>query len=256
MLRFPTLRTVSYLIVMLCTLFIPLSDPFATLVSLTVVLLLCATEYFLFAKHDGGEPIFRVVPKKNTKRLLFLYAPFELFSLLAAIITAFVLSFFDIPMPEYPHSLDFFIAAVVLAPLAEELLFRGLLFRVLSPLGANRCICLTALVFAFMHGSLYQIPYAFLAGLFLGYLREKSGALLYPVLFHVTSNLLSFFALNGILLLGIWLILSVAATYLLAERYPISLPQRAGERPTLASLIPIFAFCAVMVFFAVASEVV
>lgn len=255
MLRFPTLRTVSYLIVMLCTILLPLPDPFASLVTLTVVLLLCATEHLLFARGDGGEPICRIVPKKNTKRLLFLYAPFELFSLIAAIITALLLSFFDIPMPEYPHSIGFFIAAVLLAPLAEELLFRGLLYRVLSPLGAKRCILLTALVFAFMHGSLYQIPYAFLAGLFLGYLREKSGALLYPVLFHVTSNLLSYFAIDGILLLGIWLILSVAVLYLLTERYPISLPRREGERPTLASLIPIFAFCAVMLSLTVLSEV-
>ncbi|MBQ9736598.1 MAG: CPBP family intramembrane metalloprotease [Clostridia bacterium] len=255
MLRFPTIRAALYLVVMLCVLLLPLPELLFSLSFLAAVLLLCVAEWRLFAKADGGAPICPIGVKKDRKRLFLLFAPFELFSLLAAILTALCLALFGISTPEYPQSFVFFVSAVVLAPLAEELLCRGLLFRVFSPFGAGWSIFLTALLFSFLHGSLYQIPYAFLAGLFLGYLREESGSLLYPVLFHAASNLLSFFSIPTPLLFGIWIPLSVVAVYLLVDRYPIPFPRRKGNRLPLLSLVPIFAFCAVMLLFAVLSEV-
>lgn len=66
-------------------------------------------------------------------------------------------------------SFSLFLYAGVLAPISEELLFRGYVLGVLRPYGKKFSIVCSALLFALFHGNLLQAPYAFLAGLVLGY---------------------------------------------------------------------------------------
>ncbi|MCR5250472.1 MAG: HAD hydrolase-like protein [Lachnospiraceae bacterium] len=84
---------------------------------------------------------------------------------------------------------------VILAPLLEELVFRGLLLaRMRRVFSAKLCIVLTALFFGFYHGNILQGVYAFLMGLFLGHLAVKEDGLLAPLLFHMTANAFIFLA--------------------------------------------------------------
>jgi membrane protease YdiL (CAAX protease family) len=88
----------------------------------------------------------------------------------------------------------------LLAPAFEELLFRGLLLDWLRKrLSNSEAIAVSSVLFAVMHVYPIVMPYAFLAGLFLSWLRVRTGSTLNPLFVHTLNNLL-FLAL-GLLLL-------------------------------------------------------
>lgn len=66
-------------------------------------------------------------------------------------------------------TLSMFLYAAILAPIGEEVLFRGFVLRTLRPYGKRFAILGSAFLFGIYHGNLIQTPYAFLAGLLLGY---------------------------------------------------------------------------------------
>lgn len=84
------------------------------------------------------------------------------------------------------------IGAGVGAPIAEELLFRGLLFGVLrdTRLGLAGTLILTAGLWSALHMqySLYGLIAIFLIGLYLGWLRERTGSLVPPMVCHALYN--------------------------------------------------------------------
>ena len=89
----------------------------------------------------------------------------------------------------------FVIGAVVLAPLVEELLYRGLLLRALlrrvQPAGA---VFLSALVFALVHyvgdpSTLPFLPALTALGVALGLVALRTGSLKWPILIHAGFNL-------------------------------------------------------------------
>ncbi len=99
-----------------------------------------------------------------------------------------------------PQSLPAFlavIAALALAvPLAEELIFRGLLQRVLlRHSGRTLSVLLVALLFGAMH-PLYSIPGVTLLGIFFGTLALTLGNLSYSVIAHAVWNLVNLLVLK------------------------------------------------------------
>jgi membrane protease YdiL (CAAX protease family) len=62
---------------------------------------------------------------------------------------------------------------VVLAPLGEELLFRGILLRALRDYGDGICILVSGLLFGLLHANVYQIFYAFALGAFFAWLTAR-----------------------------------------------------------------------------------
>jgi hypothetical protein len=91
--------------------------------------------------------------------------------------------------------------SVILAPVCEELAFRGLTFsyaRKIMPFWAANLI--QAIFFAGMHMNPIQGCYTFVFALFLGYFAEKSRDLRLPVLVHLVFN--------GIAVLGSELLLA------------------------------------------------
>lgn len=83
------------------------------------------------------------------------------------------------------------LAAFALVPaLAEELLFRGVLFGALRPrLGTAWTVLATAVAFGLYHGSVYRFAPAAFAGLLLGGVRAASGSLWPALAFHFANNL-------------------------------------------------------------------
>ena len=79
----------------------------------------------------------------------------------------------------------------ILFPILEELLFRKLLCNRLLPLGEKYAIIISAAIFGFIHGNLYQFAYAFLVGLLFGYVYVKTGKLIYSIILHCAVNLYS-----------------------------------------------------------------
>lgn len=81
--------------------------------------------------------------------------------------------------------------ACFLAPLGEELLFRGLLFTWLRQrLSATSTIALTSLAFAAIHGFPPILPLAIMLGVALGWIRERSGSTIPTIVGHVVHNAL------------------------------------------------------------------
>lgn len=78
---------------------------------------------------------------------------------------------------------------VIVTPIAEELLFRWLLYgRISRFMGAPLAVCLTALFFGFFHGNLLQGIYAALMGIGLALVLYWSGNFWFPVVFHMAAN--------------------------------------------------------------------
>lgn len=85
-------------------------------------------------------------------------------------------------------SFSMFLYASILAPVWEEILFRGYVLRTLRPFGKRFAVLGSALLFGLFHGNLLQTPYAVLMGLVLGYLTVEY-SIHWAVLLHLFNNL-------------------------------------------------------------------
>lgn len=102
----------------------------------------------------------------------------------------------------FEHPLYLFMSIgsiVILAPLIEEILFRGFLQTFIRQhLGSKQAILITSLCFSFFHyssdqglGNIPIIGSLFILALFLGYLYERQGSLIAPIALHATFNAIS-----------------------------------------------------------------
>jgi len=87
----------------------------------------------------------------------------------------------------------FFAAVVIVAPITEEIAFRGFLFRGLSAtwFGVGGTLVATSAAWAAMHVQYDWVNLAqiFLIGLVLGWLRWASGSTLLTIMLHMLANL-------------------------------------------------------------------
>ena len=83
------------------------------------------------------------------------------------------------------------IYSCLLAPVCEELCFRWMILRRLRPWGDGFAVCASALLFALVHGNLYQMLYAFAVGLVLGGILLHTGSLKGCILLHAGVNFVS-----------------------------------------------------------------
>lgn len=86
------------------------------------------------------------------------------------------------------ENFSLFLYGGILAPITEELLFRGLVQRTLQPYGKRFAILCSAFTFGIFHGNLLQAPYAFLVGLVLGYVASEY-SIAWAMLLHMMNNL-------------------------------------------------------------------
>ncbi len=99
------------------------------------------------------------------------------------------------------HYIVAFITLVVMAPVAEELLFRGyLLGKLKAKINPYAAVVISSLVFGAMHLPAKDIQWAvgidtFALGLVLGYLRIKTDSVWSGILLHATKNAVAFYFL-------------------------------------------------------------
>lgn len=93
-------------------------------------------------------------------------------------------------IPKTPVNITaLFVTVAILAPLTEELLFRGLLQKSLSHrLPQYGAIILSALIFAAIHFDLYAFPVLFVMGAVFGYIYYRTGSLRVTILLHMINN--------------------------------------------------------------------
>lgn len=76
----------------------------------------------------------------------------------------------------------------IIAPITEELFFRGMLMKVFSRVNQRFAIVATAVFFGLAHGNLAQFMLAFLLGIFLSHIDLKHNSIMPSVLVHIFIN--------------------------------------------------------------------
>lgn len=85
-------------------------------------------------------------------------------------------------------SLSMFLYIGIIAPISEELLFRGLVLRGIEPYGKKLAVIGSAILFGLYHANPIQTPYAILAGLVLGYVALEYHVI-WAIAMHMFNNL-------------------------------------------------------------------
>lgn len=89
------------------------------------------------------------------------------------------------------------LAAVILAPIIEELLFRGLVFKRLDGyIGKIPAMLISSLFFGIYHGNVVQGVYTFVLGMLFVFIYDKYKTIWAPILAHVLANLTSILSTN------------------------------------------------------------
>jgi membrane protease YdiL (CAAX protease family) len=78
--------------------------------------------------------------------------------------------------------------AVVMAPIAEELIFRKWIIDRLLPYSEWLAVATSALLFGLIHGNFYQFFYAVLMGILFGVVYVKTGKILHTIIMHAIIN--------------------------------------------------------------------
>lgn len=87
------------------------------------------------------------------------------------------------------------LAFIVVAPLSEEIFFRGFVFKGIehSRIGPAGAVIITSLAWSAMHVQYdtYGIAVLFAGGLLLGYARLKSNSIYPPIIMHILQNIIA-----------------------------------------------------------------
>lgn len=116
---------------------------------------------------------------------------------------------FEESMPELPNWMEQefdmvlkdrwgYAAVGLLAPVAEELVFRGAVLRELLSWHRQPWvgIAVSSLIFALVHGNPAQMPHAFIVGLLLGWMYYRTGSIVPCVAFHWVNNTFAYVIYN------------------------------------------------------------
>lgn len=79
----------------------------------------------------------------------------------------------------------------IIAPVTEELFFRGMLLKVLSKANQRFAIFATAVFFGLAHGNIPQFLLAFLLGIFLAHITMKHNSIIPSITVHIFINTFS-----------------------------------------------------------------
>jgi membrane protease YdiL (CAAX protease family) len=91
-------------------------------------------------------------------------------------------------------TLQMILATVIMAPILEEVLFRGLIFKSLRKgMPWHLALILQALLFGVMHGQIIWISYATVIGIILGSLQMRYRSLFAPLILHFSVNVSNLF---------------------------------------------------------------
>jgi membrane protease YdiL (CAAX protease family) len=128
---------------------------------------------------------------------------------LAAVGAVIPSSYLQELMPDLPniaeHEFDMilrsrwgYFAVGLLAPVCEELVFRGAILRALLGWTSRHWVAIgiSGLLFALIHANPAQMPHAFLAGVLLGWLYYRTGSVVPGIVFHWVNNSIAYVAYN------------------------------------------------------------
>ncbi|MDE6596938.1 MAG: CPBP family intramembrane metalloprotease [Oscillospiraceae bacterium] len=156
--------------------------------------------YCLFTKYDPRE-IFSVknVKAGETVRYALIVLFFQQVSLICTIFIGSGLDYIGLYVPGVDYVLEHdpmvyvseFLGAVFLAPIGEELIYRGIVLRCSAKISQRFAIFFSAFIFGIMHGNPYQFVLGFLLGIPLAMVTLKTGSIVPAIICHMTNNLMA-----------------------------------------------------------------
>lgn len=123
--------------------------------------------------------------------------------------------------------------SVIIAPISEELIFRGVTMKYAAKaMPFFLANIFQAFLFGLFHGNVVQGTYAFVVGLFCGYVCFKGGSIYLSILFHMMFNLWGTFAADFFSYTGdsVLIHLAIFAGAVLAAAAGMLLYQRGIKR--------------------------
>jgi len=106
---------------------------------------------------------------------------------------------------------------VIIAPIVEELIFRGLIMRgFIRNYPKALAIFYTALLFALFHLNPWQFPATFLLGLILGWIRIRTGSILAAITGHAMHN--------GLVFLTVYYLTKLHKAGIILPEYKLNIP--------------------------------
>lgn len=97
----------------------------------------------------------------------------------------------DLMPPTVASSATVFIMLVVIAPVFEEFIFRGVVMNLLKPYGSGIAVFVSAFCFGIFHGNFSQFFYAFALGILLGYISYATDSMFCNTVLHAMFNAIS-----------------------------------------------------------------
>lgn len=188
--------------------------------------------YFVKSRLElpPSPPSLKMTGKKAAL-LIPVIAPTLLLVFLISCLTSLILSFFgEGSVTDVSGNIVAVILThAVLTAICEELLFRYIPLSFISPYTKRGAVLVSALFFAFAHCNLYQIPYAFFAGVIFAVVDLVFDSIWPSVLIHFLNNLVSIlwlrnfesenFATAYILILCSLALISIIVLLLLRGKY-------------------------------------
>lgn len=163
--------------------------------------------FFILGRYFSKRGILTSIPTgkpKNAKYLPMIVLGGFGFCLAGNIITSYfdaifeAITGFGLEMPEMPATprsfigvLLFYLSTAVVPALVEEMALRCIIMQPLRRYGDWFAIICTSLIFGLMHCNLMQIPFAFIAGIALGYAVVVTESVWTGILIHFFNNAFS-----------------------------------------------------------------
>lgn len=82
------------------------------------------------------------------------------------------------------------VSSVILAPIAEELVYRGIVLRCSAKISQRFGIFFSAFIFGLAHGNPYQFLLGFMNGVILAVITIKTGSLIPSIICHMANNIM------------------------------------------------------------------
>ena len=197
-----------------------------TLVSGVLVLLVFGLVFLIRKKNFFQEVCIRSIPVNGILPIIFIAACFNL-------ITSVIISFIPWPkgwMDSYmtsssaiDNSILAWVTAVIMAPVLEEIVFRGFMYtRLKKGLPVVFAAIFTSLVFGVVHGTIIWAIYTFIFSLILIWVFERFQSLTACILLHLGYNLsgmlMSFIPEEAGVLVLVLFVVSIFAVVVMYKR--------------------------------------
>lgn len=146
------------------------------------------------SKHTNNTIIAKPEPKKCIKYIIISILAFFIISPATLCVETWLIKLGLTPSPLQLTLKGYLLGLltfVLLPAIAEELFMRGLLFKGLKKYGFAFSVCLSSLMFAVFHTSLFQLIFPICFGLLFSVIMYKENNIIYTILMHSTNNFLA-----------------------------------------------------------------